>query len=130
VLSYVAAVKADKLILGTPLYGVSWPLGHRLRAPPGTPIAVTYGQVLTAGHQGYWDPSTETPFERFRSGSRDYETWYDDPVSLALKTALAVELRLAGVGVWALGMDGNDAVVRTALAGGAPVVKLPLTATG
>jgi hypothetical protein len=42
---------------------------------------------------------------------------------LALKAQLANWFHIAGVGVWALGMDGNNPAMLAALLGNAPVVK-------
>ena len=64
----------------------------------------------------------------FRRNGKWHQTFFDDPVSIALKSALAAQFGCAGVGVWELGMSGNDASVDAALLGGAVPVKLPLAA--
>jgi len=51
----------------------------------------------------------------------------DDPTSLALKAQLANYFHIAGVGIWALGMDGNNPAMLAALLGNAPVAKDVLT---
>ena len=47
-------------------------------------------------------------------------TWYSD---LFLWAQIVLALFTAGLGVWALGMDGNDPAMLAALIGHAPVVK-------
>ena len=60
-------------------------------------------------------------------GTQWHETFFDDPTSLALKARLANSFHIAGLGVWALGMDGNNPAMMAALLGNAPVVKDFLT---
>jgi hypothetical protein len=56
-------------------------------------------------------------------GTQWHTTYYDDPTSMALKAQLANYFHIGGVGIWALGMDGNDPAMIAALLGNAPVAK-------
>ena len=56
-------------------------------------------------------------------GSQWHETFFDDPTSLALKAQLANWFHIAGVGIWALGMDGNNPADLPTLLGNAPAAK-------
>ena len=115
-----------RIVLGIPLYGYDFPATSRLTVrDQGTPLAVTYAEIVAAGHAPRWDPVTETPWTVFRDG-KWHQTWFDNPVSIALKSALAAEFHSAGVGVWELGMSGDDASITAALLGGRPPLKLPL----
>ena len=76
-----------------------------------------------SGHPTYWDPSTETPWTSYQVGTQWHETYFDDPTSLALKAQLANSFHIAGLGIWALGMDGNDPAMMAALLGNAPAAK-------
>ena len=100
-----------------------------MRTTTGPPVGVTYASIVAAGRPPKWDPVTETAFTVFRRAGKWHQTWFDDPVSVALKTALAAQFACAGVGVWELGMSGGDPAITAALLGGSPAVKLPL-ATG
>ena len=126
---YSAVVPRSKIILGVPYYGYAWPTtGPGLGAPSTGPAApVSYAQLtaqMAAGHlPSYWDPTTETPWTAYQSGSQWYQAFYDDPTSLALKAHLADKDGILGVGVWALGMDGDDPAMLAALLGNAAPTK-------
>lgn len=118
-------VPASKVILGVPYYGYDWPTtGPGLGATatgPKTPLS--YAQITAAGHPVYWDPVTQTAWTSYQVGTQWHQTWFDDAASLALKAQLADFFHIAGLGVWALGMDGNNPSMLAALLGHAPVVK-------
>ncbi len=122
---YTAVVPASKVILGVPYYGYDWPTsGPGLGATatgPKTPLS--YAQIASANHPVYWDPATQTAWTSYQVGTQWHQTWFDDPTSLALKAQLAGMFHIAGLGVWALGMDGNDPAMLAALLGQAPVIK-------
>lgn len=128
VAEYAAVVPPSKVLLGIPLYGYDYPTRTTGSSEylTGPPVAVTYSDVVSAGHAAKWDPLTDTAWTRFRRGTTWHVTYFDDPVSIALKTALASEFRCAGVGVWELGMSGGDPSITAALLGGSPPVKLSL----
>ena len=127
---YAAVVPSQRVVLGIPLYGYDFATTNRYDGAESTgrPVAVTYSQIVAAGHRPTWDPVTETPVTVFRRNGKWHQTYFDDPVSIALKSALASQFDCAGVGVWELGMSGNDASVNAALLGGSLPIKLPLAA--
>jgi spore germination protein YaaH len=124
--SYVATVGSSKVILGIPFYGYDFTTAragsHAVTV--GDPEAVSYDQVLAAGRPAQWDPSTETPYISFRDKGRWHETWYDNPLSVALKVALAAAFRTAGVGAWELGMASGQDEMTALLDGGSPPLHL------
>ncbi len=123
---YAAAVPPSKVILGVPYYGYDWPTaGPGLGDPAtGPPTPLSYSQVLaTTGGHVYWDPTTQTPWTSYLVGAQWHQTWFDNPTSLALKAQLANTYHIAGVGIWALGMEGSAPAMLAALQGNAPIVK-------
>jgi hypothetical protein len=129
VAAYRATVGASKVILGVPFYGVDWPTsgGDRTATATGKPQPVTYAQLADAGHPRYWDPDTASPWTSFQdAGGQWHQAYYEDPQSIAMKAELADAAHLRGVGIWALGMDGNDPAMARALLGRAAPVKLAL----
>jgi hypothetical protein len=122
-IQYRKVVPASKLILGIPFYGVDF---TTMTGAPGSltltesPAVETYETIAAGGRTPLWDPGSQTVWTRFRVGTTWHETWYDDPVSVAIKRALAAEFHLGGVGVWALGFEGDATAMLRALDGGSP----------
>jgi len=122
---FLKVVPASKVILGLPYYGYDWPTvdGSPTSPATGPESPLSYAAIAAAGHPTYWDPVTDTPWTAYQVGGQWHRTYFDDPTSLALKAQLANFFHIAGVGIWALGMDGNDPAMLAALLGNAPVVK-------
>jgi hypothetical protein len=133
---YSQVVPPSKIILGVPYYGYDWPTTgpNAGAAATGGPSPVTYSQVaadMASQHlPSYWDQSSQTPWTAYQSGGQWHQVYFDDPTSLALKARLADADHLAGVGVWALGMDGNDPAMLAALLGNAPPAKFAAGPSG
>lgn len=125
-IQYKKLVPSSKIILGLPFYGYDF---STMSGRPGAdttspdPEAVTYEAIASIDRPALWDPVSETLFTRFEEAKQWHETWYDNPVSLALKVALAIDFHEAGIGVWALGMEGSDAAMLSALDGGTAPLK-------
>ena len=108
----------DKLILGCPYYGYDWPAesgsaGANTTAS-GTakiysvaePLAQTYGKLR--------DNDSQSPWYRYQS-SGWRQCWYDDSLSLSLKYDLVNQHDLQGIGIWALGYDGENTELWSAI---------------
>jgi hypothetical protein len=122
---FTAVVPAQKIILGVPYYGYDWPTtdGTITAQASGAETPLSYGQIAASGHTNYWDPSTDTAWTSYQVGAQWHETYFDDPTSLAMKAQLASQYHIAGLGIWALGMDGNNPAMLAALLGNTPAVK-------
>jgi hypothetical protein len=122
---FTAVVPPQKVILGVPYYGYDWPTtdGTRTAQATGGESPLSAGVIASSGHPTYWDPSTDTAWTSYQVGSQWHETYFDDPTSLALKAQLADSFHIAGLGIWALGMDGNNPAMLAALLGRAPAIK-------
>jgi hypothetical protein len=83
---------------------------------------MSYSQIKAQVTDVYWDPVGNVPWSAYQDGGW-HEVYYDDPTSLGLKARAASGHRVLGVGIWALGMDGNDPAMTEALVGGARLIK-------
>lgn len=132
VAAYKSVVAPAKVILGVPFYGYDWATAddapNALAVAPPTPLS--YAQIAAAGNPQYWDARGSVPWAAYQVGGQWHEIWFDDPASLARKVALADASHLGGIGVWALGMDGNDPAMAAALLGQAGRLELPLAPPG
>jgi hypothetical protein len=121
---YAAAVPADKVILGIPLFGEDWPTtANTLSATAvGPAAALTDSEIEGVGHPIYWDPVTDSAWTAYEVGNQWREAFFDDPNSLYQIAHIASQSRLGGVGVWALGMEGADPAMVDALEGIVPAI--------
>jgi GH18 family chitinase len=129
--SYLSVVPGAKVILGIPFYAYAWPTANGApgAATVGPARAMTYAQLAVAGGQVSWAAAQGVVWTAFRDRSGQWwQAYFDDPQSVGLKARLANQLGLAGVGVWALGMDGGDPAMMSALLGQASPVKRPARA--
>jgi hypothetical protein len=122
VAEYAAAVPADKVILGLAYYGYIWPTndGTMSAVPTGTPVPISDAEALTGAHPRYWDPVTDSAWTSYEVGTQWYEAYFSDPSSIYMAGALARSHGFAGVGAWALGMEGDDPQMTAALDGSPP----------
>ncbi|MGD0881917.1 MAG: glycosyl hydrolase family 18 protein [Acidimicrobiales bacterium] len=122
---FCKVVPPSKVILGVPYYGYDWPTsdGTPTATATGPESPLSYATIAAAGRPTYWDPATDTAWTEYQVGTQWHKTYFDDPTSLALKAQLANFFHIAGVGIWALGMDGNDPAMLAALLGNAPATK-------
>ncbi len=125
VAEYASAVPSSKVILGLPFFGIDWPTSDGTLAAQATGPATTpsLGDILSSGHPLYWDPVTDSGWTSYQVGGQWHETFFDVPTSFYAAAQVAQNAGLGGVGMWALGMDGNDPADLSALLGFAPAVK-------
>ena len=122
---YSSATSPSKVILGVPFYGYDWATTDGTLGAQATSGAsvLTYGQVVASGHPMYWDPITDTAWTSYQEAGQWHESFFEDPTSLYMEAQLADSFHLGGLGIWALGMDGNDPSMVAALDGFAPAQK-------
>ncbi|MBU2506688.1 MAG: T9SS type A sorting domain-containing protein [Bacteroidetes bacterium] len=109
---YADVIKAfpSKLILGIPYYGSHW----ITKSSEARSEVIEFidsprfkdTQPSANLHGILWDNLSQTPW--FRSQDSVWnQTWFDNEVSIGLKYDVAISKNLKGVGMWALGYDGN-----------------------
>jgi hypothetical protein len=106
-----AGVPRDRILLGLPLYGMSWLLEVAQLSPP----IVGRGAVWVPNRHldQLLDPSFYPGFDALQSAeffiAEDARGWhityYDSPTTLRSKLALARDNGLAGGGFWAIGYE-------------------------
>jgi GH18 family chitinase len=108
----------DKLILGCPYYGYDWPAesGEAGANTDTSGIAKTYSSAeqLANSYGKLRDNDSQSPWYRYQD-SGWHQCWYDDSLSLSLKYDLVNQFDLQGVGIWALGYDGDRTELWAAL---------------
>jgi len=104
-------IAADRLLLGLPYYGRSW---HTTSGDLHAPTTSSAGVFIPSDDMAAIPPGTAIGHDTLE-GTRWFavldsagtwtQTYFDDPVTLRAKYALASARDLAGVGIWALGYD-------------------------
>ena len=118
---HLARVPGSKLIWGVPYYGRAWNTeSDALNSPvrsPSQSVAFGYywtnaegaqgGRALAARHGRRWDPVGQVPWFAFWDANSNgvRQGYYEDPESLGIKYDLVIRNDVAGIGIWALGMD-------------------------
>ncbi len=107
----IVASTPEKLILGIPYYGLHWKTASAnaraaVTAWVGSPRFST-AQPASELYGLIWDNESQTPWYRYNDGDNWHQVWFDNDSSLGLKYNLARTKSLQGVGMWALGYDGN-----------------------
>jgi len=106
-----AGVPRDRILLGLPLYGMSWrTIGPDRTAPViGSGVAwIPNRHPDVLGDPGFHparDPLEHAQFFVVPSGREWVITYYDSPATLRAKLALALDNGLAGGGFWAIGYE-------------------------
>lgn len=121
---YLTKAPASKVILGVPYYGYKWSVRSPQAYAPavGGATATSYSQVLQdlACAQRLtraWDSTAQSPWATWWSPAANdpcganlnswRELYYDDTSSLGIKYDLVNSMNLRGMGMWALGYDGD-----------------------
>jgi len=114
----------DKLLLALPWYGLAWSTqGDKARSEvrsgkgiDGPASAIYTAAVSRATESGRrYQPDQASAWTAYATRQCNNcpatwrQVWYDDPDSFTVKADFALEQGLAGIGIWALGMDeGRD----------------------
>lgn len=118
---FLSQIAPNKLIFGVPYYGYNWVVENgnkyakRIEGTEATGFSEsqTYDIIMkdTAdlGLKVMWDGTAQVPYYTYVSpgtGSTR-QVYFENEQSLKKKYELVKESNLAGIGIWALGYDGN-----------------------
>ena len=105
VLEYaLTEIPKEKIVLGIPNYGYSWPLPYERGVTKARLIGNVEANVIAAerGAEIQYDERYQSPFFYYEIGGRRYEVWFEDVRSIYAKLQLAAEKDIRGVGYWNL----------------------------
>ncbi|XP_069798491.1 di-N-acetylchitobiase-like [Narcine bancroftii] len=112
-------IRPSKLVLGVSWFGVDYtckrfhePGGCELSRGPGKNVCsfkagrrIPYKKILQllprATSKKLWGNNLKVPSFTYKLAESIHEVWYDDPESIASKSALVNKLKLCGIGMWA-----------------------------
>ena len=95
VLEYaLTEIPKEKIVLGIPNYGYSWPLPYERGVTKARLIGNVEANVIAA------ERGVEIQYDEI--GGRRYEVWFEDVRSIYAKLQLAAEKDIRGVGYWNL----------------------------
>lgn len=96
-------IPADKLFLGTPLYGYDW-------GPKPLATGLTYAEVekLISQHEAEieWDSRSQSNFFTYEAEDGTHEIWFEDAMSFMARLRLYRDLGVRNMMFWRLG--GED----------------------
>lgn len=98
-----------RVILGLPLYGMSWPVGANTVPATtqggGSSVVFSAAWEAAATHGRSWEADSLTPWTHDGAA----QIWYGDEESVRERIAwVRDQTGLAGIGFWALHYDGDD----------------------
>lgn len=104
---YLEKVPPEKLILAVPYYGYDWPENLN----PDTKVKILpFAEILemSLNIKLGWDETSQTPFFNYTENGVKRIVHFDNVRSLGIKYDFINKKNLKGVGIWALGYDGQN----------------------
>jgi spore germination protein len=104
--NYLEKIPSNKIILAVPYYGYDWPTDNKDADGKGVPYAQIAEAVKSTSFT--WDENSQTPYYTYIDNGTPRIVHYDNLRSLGIKYDYVNDKDLKGVGIWALGYDGNN----------------------
>jgi spore germination protein YaaH len=104
-------VPREQLVLGLPYYGRDWPVvaGAVPVQTEGSGSPKIYSAVRNDFNENekLWDEHSSVSYYNYTEGTQNRQCWFNDTASLALIYDMIKMKDIAGMGIWALGYDGD-----------------------
>jgi spore germination protein YaaH len=111
-LAHGADAHRERIFFGLPWYGMKWPVATTTvpGVSLGTGKAVWFDVALAeAAQQGAtYDADSHALYYHSEGEGTLWQVWYDDPASFSEKLAYIDAQGLGGIGLWALGYEGDE----------------------
>ncbi len=108
--NYLEQIPASKLILAIPYYGYDWP--SDVASPSADMVKILpYAEIADESKNLdlSWNDTSQTPYFTYKDdGGRSRIVHFDNVRSLGIKYDFIARKNLRGVGIWALGYDGQN----------------------
>ncbi|HOA18674.1 MAG TPA: glycosyl hydrolase family 18 protein [bacterium] len=118
---FLSKISPNKLIMGIPYYGYNWVVENEDRYAKriegneerGYSESLVYDKILRdleeLNIKPLWDENAQVPFYSYTSPSTGSirQVYYENENSLRIKYQITKNNNLAGIGIWALGYDGD-----------------------
>lgn len=108
-------VPKEKLLMGVPWYGYVWAtMGSGRKSYVDTNrsdgLSITYDKAeqMAQTYDKEYDTITRSVMMSYKDSTGWYQAWYDDSTSLGEKYSYVNTTDIAGIGIWALGYQGNS----------------------
>lgn len=116
-----SGMNPQKAILGLPAYGTEWRLkGHSWNADASFERYITYDDVMSdynVKYEPFYDAVSGSSYFFINEGANSARlVWYEGSESLNSKMLWALEHEMKGAAIWALGYDGGQSGIWSALA--------------
>ncbi len=105
-------VTPSKLLIGLPYYGREWETTTGNLASPTTGVFTssrTYGYIKNNASGNYsnrqYDFESETPYWIYQNAGNWRQALVDDEESLGARYDIVKQMKIGGIGIWALGYD-------------------------
>ncbi len=108
--NYLEKVNPSQIVLAVPYYGYDWP--ENVASPSADMVKILpYAEIVQQSQnlQLSWDDTSQTPYFTYKdSNGQERIVHFDNVRSLGIKYDYINSKDLRGVGIWALGYDGQN----------------------
>lgn len=122
---FLSLIPKEKIILGVPFYGYDWPTFDNTPMSEARKDSANYGSSAISSYKRSmelvkeknlkieWDEDGQVPWFAYKDTEKSTwrEVYFENEKSLSKKLELLISNDLSGIGIWALGYDGNDPIL-------------------